>query len=243
MRQRYVWVVTEGSYSDYRIVAIFSKQAAAEEFAKQVHDGNGVEEWPLDDKAVDAREVPVHHRRLYVHRDGTVGERQTWMYSERHPDHELRRPVIAVSEYRPSYNPTVKGGWEVLGQCLDAALLQKAIDDKVRWARACLTGACDDAWPSETPEALDRMDRKAARWHAEYEKEQQEKKYQAWRAEREQPIVAAGDFVCATTSLMYVFTSTEAAEFEARYQRELDEQTGTVHNATASGTLRKDDDA
>jgi hypothetical protein len=61
-----VYVVTSGSYEDYRIVALFTDKVKAEEFAaenKKIDHDTNVEEWPIDDK-VDARAVVIY--RSYV---------------------------------------------------------------------------------------------------------------------------------------------------------------------------------
>ncbi len=69
-----VYVVTQGSYSDYHIKAIFSTEEAAKTYASQ-HPGLGgdlpeVEEWELD-KWVGSSKVPTWTARISIS-DGTL---------------------------------------------------------------------------------------------------------------------------------------------------------------------------
>ncbi len=47
-----VYVVTSGSYSDYRIEEIFKKKADAEALASVLSDSNGVDEWEVNQRRV-----------------------------------------------------------------------------------------------------------------------------------------------------------------------------------------------
>jgi hypothetical protein len=45
-----IYVVTAGSYSDYRIEKVFTDKDKAEEFATWCYDSNGVDEWDTEDE-------------------------------------------------------------------------------------------------------------------------------------------------------------------------------------------------
>lgn len=47
-----VYVVTSGSYSDYRIEEIFEKKEDAEALVSVLSDGNGVDEWEVNKRRV-----------------------------------------------------------------------------------------------------------------------------------------------------------------------------------------------
>ena len=45
-----VYIVTDGCYSDYRIVKVFSNKDAAEEYCTWHHIDNGILEFDVEDK-------------------------------------------------------------------------------------------------------------------------------------------------------------------------------------------------
>ena len=69
--EKTVWVVTEGEYSDYGIVAMFSTEEDAETCSSLLGEDTRIEEWTMDAYVVDFREG---RRPWYVviSRDGTV---------------------------------------------------------------------------------------------------------------------------------------------------------------------------
>jgi hypothetical protein len=68
-----VWIVTDGCYSDYKIVAVFSEQETAEICAKAQGPDGRAEEWDLDTGAEQYRQGLV---RWYV---GIYADGATWM--------------------------------------------------------------------------------------------------------------------------------------------------------------------
>lgn len=65
-----VYVVTEGSYSDYHIVAIFSDKNNADIYAALINstrgrDGAEVEEWDVDDVKIDTRQKIIHYATVF----------------------------------------------------------------------------------------------------------------------------------------------------------------------------------
>jgi hypothetical protein len=66
-----VYVVTSGTYSDYRIDGLFSTQEAAETYAKQIesHEHPSVEEYELDSEVGKFRQNVYH-----VHLNASTGD-------------------------------------------------------------------------------------------------------------------------------------------------------------------------
>lgn len=65
-----VYVVTEGSYSDYHIVAIFSDENNADIYAALLNstprrDGAEVAEWDIDDVEIDTRQKIIHYATVF----------------------------------------------------------------------------------------------------------------------------------------------------------------------------------
>ena len=66
-----VYVVTEGSYSDYHIVAIFSDKNNADIHAallnstESFYDEARVEEWDVDDVEIDTRQKIIHYATIH----------------------------------------------------------------------------------------------------------------------------------------------------------------------------------
>jgi len=63
-----VYVVTSGSYSDYRIEAIFENKEDAEALANVLSDGNGVDEWEANKQKV----VPLWS--IWMEKNGDLAE-------------------------------------------------------------------------------------------------------------------------------------------------------------------------
>lgn len=68
-----VYVVTEGSYSDYHIVAIFSDKNNADIYAALLNstpgrDGAEVAEWDVDDVEIDTRQKLIHYATVYYYK-------------------------------------------------------------------------------------------------------------------------------------------------------------------------------
>lgn len=72
-----VWVVTEGSYSDYRIVGIYDSRALAELHCKRLYDANDPEEWEVNAGAVGLR-AELSHWAVYITDDGTIISADDW---------------------------------------------------------------------------------------------------------------------------------------------------------------------
>ena len=75
-----VWVVEEGSYSDYRVVGVFSSKENAEKVADLV--GGCVDVWPLDPRIEDMNEGRYPYF-VSMERDGTTRmvKREQWHYA------------------------------------------------------------------------------------------------------------------------------------------------------------------
>lgn len=77
--QKSVWVVEQGSYSDYRVVGVFSTEENAQQVAAAVNtpeedkwgDGATVSEWPLD-PAVDELRQGFAMYSVHMLEDGTT---------------------------------------------------------------------------------------------------------------------------------------------------------------------------
>ncbi len=63
-----VYVVTSGSYSDFRIEEIFEKKDDAEALATVLRDGNGVEKWEVNKRRV----VPLWS--IWMKRNGDLDD-------------------------------------------------------------------------------------------------------------------------------------------------------------------------
>lgn len=70
-----VYVVTSGSYSDYRLDAIFTKKEDAEALAAVLSDANGVDEWKVNEQRV----VPVWS--LWMKRNGDLDDKYSSPYA------------------------------------------------------------------------------------------------------------------------------------------------------------------
>ena len=64
-----VYVVTEGSYSDYAIEKVFSNRQAAEEFKKWRRIQNDIEEWEVYDEPFDNQDG---EKVMFIRIQGTV---------------------------------------------------------------------------------------------------------------------------------------------------------------------------
>ena len=64
-----VYVVTEGSYSDYTIEKVFSNRQAAEEFKKWRRIQNDIEEWEVYDEPFDNQDG---EKVMFIRVQGTV---------------------------------------------------------------------------------------------------------------------------------------------------------------------------
>jgi hypothetical protein len=67
-----VYVVTEGDYSDYHIVAVFTTEEVAEEYAKKRNEKNGYESARVEDYEVNESSATMPHWFVRMFRDGTV---------------------------------------------------------------------------------------------------------------------------------------------------------------------------
>ncbi len=71
-----VYVVTSGSYSDYRIEEIFAKRDDAEALAAVLSDGNGVDEWEINKQRV----VPLWS--IWMKRNGDLDDEYSSPYAD-----------------------------------------------------------------------------------------------------------------------------------------------------------------
>lgn len=69
-----IYAVNSGSYSDYRIDALFSSKKLAEDFMSTVknNDYNGIEEYQLDPPSVDLIRRGYSVWRVHMLKDGTT---------------------------------------------------------------------------------------------------------------------------------------------------------------------------
>lgn len=76
-RQKSIWVIEQGCYSDYHVVGVFSSKENAETIVAALNkdrewgDPATVEEWPLDPAVKDLNKGHFRYRVL-MRRDGTV---------------------------------------------------------------------------------------------------------------------------------------------------------------------------
>lgn len=76
-----VYIITEGEYSDYRIIAVFSDEQAAQAFVDDYNEQAefnraDIEEWPIDDRTRRGDKRIGH--TVVMARDGTV--LKCWSY-------------------------------------------------------------------------------------------------------------------------------------------------------------------
>lgn len=119
-----VFIVTEGEYSDYRIVAAFSSEAVADEFAKRT--GGDVETLTVYASIPD-------RRRLYVMETGPGRDVHSW-HKDLYPwesDGYVGR--TATSDGKPSVH-VWNGNLRVWG--MDEARVTKAFQDRRASGRA-----------------------------------------------------------------------------------------------------------
>jgi hypothetical protein len=81
-----VWVIEQGSYSDYRVVGVFTSKAKAEQIAEALrksescYDAPEVAEWPLD-PAVAELNAGLTMWNVLMLKDGTVERAQATEFS------------------------------------------------------------------------------------------------------------------------------------------------------------------
>ena len=73
-KKKKIYAVNSGSYSDYRVVALFSTSKGAADFMASVTDGdyNTVEEYDLDPDTTDLVKRGYSIWRVYMLKDGTT---------------------------------------------------------------------------------------------------------------------------------------------------------------------------
>lgn len=81
----YVWVVEQGSYSDYRVVGVYTSRKAAKTVAEKINAADDwgeatVDKWPLNPGA-DAINEGREPYMIQMLRDGTVEEVKTGRWS------------------------------------------------------------------------------------------------------------------------------------------------------------------
>lgn len=75
--RRSVWVIEQGSYSDYRVVGVFSSKENAERVAEKINAGTDsyneaeVAEWPMD-PGIDALNQNLKRFHVLMLHDGSV---------------------------------------------------------------------------------------------------------------------------------------------------------------------------
>lgn len=87
MASKSVWVIEEGSYSDYHVVGVYSSEENARRVCAlmdQKYDKPGVNEWPLD-PAIDEINAGLRTYLVQMHEDGTVTECRE---DQVHPGHQ-----------------------------------------------------------------------------------------------------------------------------------------------------------
>ena len=72
-----IYIVTAGSYSDYRIEKVFTDKAKAEEYAEWLYDSNPVEEYETEDDLVVNKYYQIQIR-MRVHDHGNEAPRVTF---------------------------------------------------------------------------------------------------------------------------------------------------------------------
>ena len=74
MNNKKVYVVTDGDYSDYRIIAIFSNEKEAERYSN-IHNYNGVDEMEVYDSC--KQKTDKNERWVYAGRDENIRIEET----------------------------------------------------------------------------------------------------------------------------------------------------------------------
>lgn len=119
-----IYVLTQGSYSDYSIVGIFSTRQKAEEFrtlVKPGYDGyNDLEEWTLDPDAPEKIRHGYSIWNVTMLRDGTVEDSSVRDLDYYNVSRALDPPYIWERAKAPYYRG--KG----VPNCLDAAVWAKS---------------------------------------------------------------------------------------------------------------------
>lgn len=67
-----VWIVTSGSYSDYRIEKVFSTEELAEAWCADMRDGYQIEEWDIDDIKPEPKNQAQSHDCKYLSLDSSI---------------------------------------------------------------------------------------------------------------------------------------------------------------------------
>ena len=126
MNRKKIYAVSAGSYSDYRVVALFSTQKRAKDFMSAVPDGdyNGIEEYELDPNITDLIKRGYSMWRVLMLKDGTTerAHRQDiGTYNVTNTGHSIWRRTQA-----PAYEG--KG----IPDCLDATVWAKTEKQAVK---------------------------------------------------------------------------------------------------------------
>lgn len=105
---RMIYVVSEGVYSDYHVVAMFEDKSLAEGYAQirsrdRGYDDAEVEEWPL--LTAMPKKVTTYQHSASVYLDGSVREDRRWTSEEWDHEHDRywtrrlprrHRPVVEM---------------------------------------------------------------------------------------------------------------------------------------------------
>lgn len=98
MKKKIIYAVNRGSYSDYRIVALFTTKNKAKEYMKFVTDDyyNDIEEYELNPKIVDLVKRGYSIWLILMLKDGTTEliERHNFSRYESYEDFQIRKRSI-----------------------------------------------------------------------------------------------------------------------------------------------------
>ena len=139
-----VYIVTEGMYSDYSILAVFTSEADAQAHADRLNNdmlvsfgvsAAQVEEWPL----YPAGKLPVLHVEygltVWLRANGSEQSRNDWTrtyYAT--PPLPTRQVDVEVFDHR------LMGVCQLIARASTAALAEKAMQDRVAMLRAEIAG-------------------------------------------------------------------------------------------------------
>lgn len=79
MKEKKIYIVTSGSYSDYRIERVFSTKEKAEEFLDGVDDNYELEEYDID------KDVPAHVKKIWTIRMNFLDKKNVCCYLSASP--------------------------------------------------------------------------------------------------------------------------------------------------------------
>jgi hypothetical protein len=132
MSGREIFIVTQGDYSDYHIVAVFDDQAIAEQWVELRNSTKPSDSFVIETYSVNTAWAVQETERGLI-----------WECSERLPNYSLRcrQPYVdaeGISAYPPRFNDIRMGGnhWQVAVHARDEQEAIKIAAEKIAQAKA-----------------------------------------------------------------------------------------------------------